>query len=63
MAGEKIRVGIIGANVSYGWGTRAHIPAIKGLPEFELAAVCTTRREWYGWSAYHPATTLFAAPE
>lgn len=19
--------------------------------------------EWYGWSAYHPATTLFAAPE
>ncbi len=45
MAGEKIRVGIIGANVSYGWGTRAHIPAIKGLPEFELVAVCTTRQE------------------
>ena len=45
MAGEKIRVGIIGANVHYGWGTRAHIPAIKGLPEFELVAVCTSQRE------------------
>ena len=45
MAGEKIGVGIIGANVNYGWGTRAHIPALKGLPEFELVAVCTTRKE------------------
>ena len=45
MAGEKIRVGIIGANVHYGWGTRAQIPAIKELPEFELVAVCTTRKE------------------
>ena len=42
---EKIRIGIIGANVNYGWGTRAHIPAIKELPEFELVAVCTTRQE------------------
>lgn len=45
MVGDKIRVGIIGANVNYGWGTRAHIPAIKGLPELELTAVCTTRQE------------------
>ena len=45
MAAERIRVGIIGANVSYGWGTRAHVPAMKALPEFELVAVCTTRKE------------------
>jgi predicted dehydrogenase len=33
MATEKIRVGIIGANVRYGWGRDTHIPA--------LSAVCT----------------------
>ena len=45
MSEQKIRVGIIGANVSYGWGLRAHLPAILALPEFELAAVCTSRPE------------------
>jgi len=45
MTAERIRVGIIGANVDYGWGVRAHIPAIQALPEFELVAVCTTRME------------------
>ena len=40
-----LRVGIIGANVDYGWGSRAHIPALMKLPEFTLAAVCTTRAE------------------
>ena len=45
MADPKIRVGIIGANVTYGWGPRAHLPAILGLPEFELTAVCTAHRE------------------
>ena len=45
MADGRIRVGIIGANLSYGWGTRAHIPALRALPEFEVAAVCTTRME------------------
>lgn len=45
MPSNKLRVGIIGANVNYGWGTRAHIPAIKALPELEVVAVCTTRRE------------------
>lgn len=42
---DRIRVGIIGANVSYGWGTRAHLPALAALPEFEVRAVCTTRME------------------
>lgn len=45
MSEQKIRVGVIGANVSYGWGLRAHLPAILALPEFELAAVCTSRPE------------------
>ena len=45
MSEQKIRVGVIGANVGYGWGLRAHLPAILALPEFELAAVCTSRPE------------------
>ena len=45
MSDERIGVGIIGANVRYGWGTRAHIPALQALPEFELRAVATTRME------------------
>ena len=44
-AERPIRAGIIGANVSYGWGTRAHLPAMQALPEYDVVAVCTTRRE------------------
>lgn len=40
MTGE-IRVGVIGAV----WGERAHVPSIKDLPEFELAAICTGHPE------------------
>ena len=42
---DKIRVGIVGANINYGWGTRAHLPALKGLPEYEVVAVCTSHEE------------------
>lgn len=42
---DKIRLGIIGANVHRGWAPRAHLPAIVASPEFELTAVCTTRQE------------------
>ena len=45
MPGDRIGVGIIGANVRYGWGTRAHIPALAALPEFDVVAVATTRME------------------
>lgn len=45
MPGDKIRVGIIGANVDYGWGTRAHLPALTALPDYEVRAVCTNHRE------------------
>lgn len=41
MTTDKIRVGLIGANVRYGWAPRAHIPALLALPDFEIAAVCT----------------------
>ncbi len=53
MATTKIRVGIIGANVRYGWGSSAHIPALKGLPEFEITAVCTSRQETADETARH----------
>ena len=42
---DKIRVGIIGANASYGWSKRAHLPALLGMSDFELTAVCTSRPE------------------
>ena len=45
MALEKLRVGVIGANPSYGWSPRAHLPALVALPDIELVAVCTTREE------------------
>ena len=42
---DKIRLGIIGANIHRGWAPRAHLPAVVASPEFELTAVCTTRQE------------------
>ena len=45
MATARIRLGVIGANVSYGWTPRAHMPALANLPDFELAAVCTAHEE------------------
>jgi predicted dehydrogenase len=42
---DKIRLGIIGANVHRGWAIRSHLPAVAASPEFELTAVCTTRME------------------
>jgi predicted dehydrogenase len=45
MTSEKIRVGVIGANAERGWASRSHLPALQVLPEFEIAAVCTTREE------------------
>jgi hypothetical protein len=53
MTTERIRVGIIGANVRYGWGRDAHIPALSALPEFEITAVCTSRQETADETAKH----------
>jgi predicted dehydrogenase len=40
-----IRVGIVGASVDRGWAAFAHIPALRSLSGFALAAVCTTKQE------------------
>jgi predicted dehydrogenase len=53
MATSKIRVGIIGANVRYGWGSSAHIPALKALTDFEITAVCTSHQETADETARH----------
>ena len=45
MESDKLRVGVIGANPTYGWAQRAHLPALVALPNIELVAVCTTREE------------------
>jgi predicted dehydrogenase len=51
MTHDRIRVGIVGANMSsddpmrHSWGARAHLPALGALPEFEVVAVCTNHRE------------------
>ncbi len=42
---EALRLGVVGANPNIGWASRTHMPAILALPEFDLTAVCTTRRE------------------
>ncbi len=45
MTQERIKIGIIGANPNVGWAGRAHFPALLNLPEFEVAALCTSRPE------------------
>ena len=41
---DVIRVGLVGASVtegSSGWGSGAHIPALKAVPGYRIRAVCT----------------------
>ncbi len=45
MTTDKIKIGIIGANPNVGWAGRAHFPALLNLPEFDVAALCTSRPE------------------
>ena len=40
---NPLRVGLIGA--AGRWGPRAHVPALKGVPEAELYAVCTAHAD------------------
>lgn len=43
---SRIGVGIIGASpLAPGWAVRAHVPALKALPDYVLRAVSTSRRE------------------
>lgn len=41
MEAKKIRVGVIGANAERGWALRAHLPALRALPDYEITAVAT----------------------
>ncbi len=40
---NPLRVGLIGAGGR--WGPRAHVPALQGIPETELFAMCTAHAE------------------
>lgn len=42
---RKLKVGLIGASAKGGWGSAAHIPALKALKNLELAALCTSQPE------------------
>src|SRR5215211_4400293 len=60
----KIRVGIVGASASRGFASIAHITALRALPQFEIAAVCTTRQETAEAAARHYGAPLaFSDPE
>ncbi|WP_179281064.1 Gfo/Idh/MocA family protein [Paenibacillus sp. XY044] len=50
---QPIRVGIIGAGLNGAWGGRAHIPALKALPEFMVTAVGASRQSSAEASANH----------
>src|SRR5437763_1051848 len=72
MAMQKLKVGIVGADAQgQGWAPIAHFPALRALPEFEIAALCTTRAESaaaasarYGVPlAYHDYRALCANPD
>jgi len=43
--GKPIGVGIIGYEPKRSWAALAHVPALRGLPEYRVAAVATTRLE------------------
>lgn len=42
-ASERLRVGLIGAGGR--WGPATHVPALQGLPQTELYAVCTAHED------------------
>ncbi|MCX6022015.1 MAG: Gfo/Idh/MocA family oxidoreductase [Chloroflexi bacterium] len=71
MANERVRLGVIGANPSYGWGMRAHLPGLIALPDVELTAVCTAhedtaaaaRERWGAQKAYSDYRSLIDDPD
>jgi predicted dehydrogenase len=52
-----IRVGMVGANPDYGWGSGVHRRVIGHLPGFTLQGVCTTRED-----SARRAAAQFGAP-
>src|SRR5690349_13252221 len=69
---DKLRVGIVGADATgQGWAPLAHFPALRALPEYEIAALCTAHADTaraaadrYGVrAAYHDYRAMFASPD
>src|SRR6267143_121842 len=44
-APSKLGVGIIGVSPTRGWAAAAHIPAIRALPNYEIAALSAQNAE------------------
>lgn len=43
---DKLKLGLVGADAAgKGWGPAAHMPALGGIEQIELAALCTSRPE------------------
>lgn len=69
---RPLRLGLVGADATgRGWGPAAHIPALRGIEQIELAALCTSRPESaaaaakaYGIDrAYHDVDEMAAQPD
>ena len=45
MVSTPIRVGVVGANARSGWAKDSHIPALRALPNFTLAAIATRNED------------------
>jgi predicted dehydrogenase len=68
---NKLKLGLVGADADgKGWGPAAHMPALLGIGQIELAALCTSRPESaaaatkaYGIKAYHDINELVAQPD
>jgi len=68
---SKLKLGLVGADAAgQGWGPAAHMPALSGIEEIELAALCTSRpesaaaaAEAYGIRAFHDINELVAQPD
>jgi predicted dehydrogenase len=69
---RTLRVGIVGADArGQGWAPLAHFPALRALPELEIAALCTAHADTaaaaaarYGVAkSYHDPRALAADPD
>ncbi len=45
MVNDKIKVGIVGVTPGRSWATISHIPALRGLPGYELVAVANSNEK------------------
>jgi predicted dehydrogenase len=65
---DKLKLGLVGADAAgQGWGPAAHMPALSGIEQIELAALCTSRPESaaaaakaYGIRAFNDINELVA---